>query len=84
MSSQLRRAASSVPLNLAEGNTKRSHPDKIRYIDTAAGSLEELHCAVSLSRDLAYVSEREFTTRLDQRIHRVSYLLSKLRASLSV
>ena len=82
LTSQLRRAASSVPLNLVEGNAKRSGPEKICYIDIATGSLEELRCAIRLSRDLQYVSEREFTA-LDRRIHRVSYLMTKLRVALS-
>jgi four helix bundle protein len=43
---QLDRASTSVPLNLAEGNGKRSHADRCRYFDIARGSAVE--CAACL------------------------------------
>jgi four helix bundle protein len=43
---QLDRASTSIVLNLAEGNGKRSHPDRCRYFDTARGSGVE--CAACL------------------------------------
>jgi four helix bundle protein len=38
---QLDRASTSVPLNIAEGNGKRSHVDRCRYLDIARGSAVE-------------------------------------------
>jgi four helix bundle protein len=43
---QLDRASTSLVLNLAEGNGKRSHPDRCRYFDIARGSAVE--CAACL------------------------------------
>jgi len=43
---QLDRAATSVPLNIAEGNAKYTAPDRCRYFDTARGSA--LECAACL------------------------------------
>lgn len=43
---QLDRASTSIVLNLAEGNGKRSHPDRCRYFDIARGSTVE--CAACL------------------------------------
>ena len=42
---QLERASTSVPLNIAEGNGKRSRTDRCRYLDTSRGSaLESAAC----------------------------------------
>jgi four helix bundle protein len=38
----MRRAAVSVPANIAEGFSKRGRADKARFMNTAQGSLEEL------------------------------------------
>jgi four helix bundle protein len=43
---QLDRASTSIVLNIAEGNGKRSHPDRCRYFDIARGSAVE--CAACL------------------------------------
>ena len=54
LTSQLRRAAVSVPANFAEGFKKRGLADKIRFYNIAQGSLEECRCYLILARDLGY------------------------------
>ncbi|MSU68139.1 MAG: four helix bundle protein [Opitutaceae bacterium] len=51
---QLDRASTSIVLNIAEGNGKRSHPDRCRYFDIASGSVVE--CAACL--DVLVVKNR--------------------------
>jgi four helix bundle protein len=58
----MRRAAVSVPANIAEGFKRRGRPDKARVMNIAQGSLEELRYYFILASDLGYVkteSERE-------------------------
>jgi four helix bundle protein len=63
MTSQMRRAAYSIPSNIAEGYAKRSTKDKARFYNIAQGSLSELRYFVLLSRDLEYHDQKEFLNR---------------------
>lgn len=60
LTSQARRAAVSVPANLAEGVAKRGRREFRRYLDIALGSLSELRYLLHLARDLGYVSEAAY------------------------
>ena len=59
LSAQMRKAAVSVPANIAEGFSKRGRTDKARFLNIAQGSLEELRYYFLLSRDLEYLSKEE-------------------------
>jgi len=56
LSQQMRRAAVSVPANIAEGFRKRGRPDKARFLNTAEGSLEESRYYLILAQDLGYAA----------------------------
>ena len=55
LTSQMRRAAVSVPANIAEGFKKRGRPDKARHMNIAQASLEELRYYYLLCGDLEYL-----------------------------
>ena len=59
LTSQLRRAAISVPANIAEGFKKRGKRDKIRFLNIAQGSLEESRYYLILAKDLNYGDNSE-------------------------
>jgi four helix bundle protein len=53
---QMRRAAVSIPANIAEGFKRRGIQDKVRFYNVSEGSLEELKYFLILSKDLSYVA----------------------------
>lgn len=53
---QMRRAAISIPANIAEGFRRRGLKDKIHFYNIAQGSLEEVRYYYMLARDLVYVA----------------------------
>jgi four helix bundle protein len=60
LADQLRRAAYSVPLNIAEGTSRKGTRDYRKFLDTAWGSLAEVQTALAIARDVGYVQPAEF------------------------
>lgn len=72
LTSQLRRAAISIPANIAEGFKKKGKPDKYRFMNIAQGSAEECRYYLILAKDLGYID----TTSLIVQLEEVSKLLT--------
>ena len=80
LTSQMRRASYSVPIDTAEGNARRSNKDKAYFLERAISSIEELHYQCKLAYDLKYITKEDLE-KTDDMIQRTGYLLSKLRTS---
>jgi four helix bundle protein len=78
LTSQLRRAAVSIPANIAEGFKKRGRADKVRFLNIAQGSLEECRYYLILAKDLNYGD----TTKLQPQLEEVSKLLEAYSAKI--
>lgn len=78
ITSQLRRAAVSVPANIAEGFRKISNREKLRFLNIAQGSLEECRYYLILSNDLGYGDSASLLAQLEE----VSKLLNGYSNSL--
>ena len=78
LGSQLRRAASSVPINIAEGyGRKRSAEDFKRFLVIALGSCNEVSVILDLARDLGYLVKEEHA-RWQGQYDEVGKMLNKL------
>ena len=77
MTSQLRRAASSIAANIAEGCCRRSDGEMARFLRIARGSASEVEYHVFLARDLGYLREQQFR-RLSSQADEVQRMLTGL------
>ncbi len=66
LTSQMRRAAFSVPANIVEGFKKRSKADKARYMNIAQGSLEECRYYLILAHELNFLDCRDIFSQLEE------------------
>lgn len=64
--SQLRRAAVSIPANIAEGFKKKTKPEKVRFLNIVQGSLEECRYYLILARDLQYGDSNFLINQLEE------------------
>jgi four helix bundle protein len=62
MISQIRRAALSVHLNIAEGASRKSETERKRYYEIARGSIIEIDAALDVANDLNYLNNQNLTT----------------------
>lgn len=65
LTSQVRRAAVSMPSNIAEGNVRDSRKEYLHFLSVALGSLAEVETQLQLSSRLGFVSLDEIEEMLD-------------------
>jgi len=63
---QMRKAAVSIPANIAEGFRRRGKADKVRFLNTAESSLEESRYYLILTEDLGYGQTGELLNSLEE------------------
>ena len=80
LTSQMRRAAVSIPSNLAEGAARTGQKEFAQFLSIAKGSLSELETQLLISADLGYLDQKH---EIFKKAERVSTLLSGLHRSLS-
>lgn len=66
LSLQMRRAAVSIPANIAEGFRRRGKADKARFLNIAEGSVEECRYFLILAKDLGYGDSQKPTAMLEE------------------
>ncbi len=87
LTSQLRRAASSIPCNISEGCGRKTQKGFANFLQIALGSANESEYLLLLTKDLKYIPETNFK-ELEDNINEIKAmlisLLSKVRDAVSV
>jgi four helix bundle protein len=66
MVSQMRRAAVSIPTNIAEGCGRKRDGEATSFLRYSLGSTSELDCLIMLARDLGYLSQDAYQSLADE------------------
>ena len=83
ITSQMRRAALSIPLNIAEGAARTSKKEFVRFLDIAIGSIAELDTLFIVSFDLELLSDQEFHL-LNEKLDLIGKLIYGLKRKLLI
>jgi four helix bundle protein len=83
LTSQMRRAAISIPSNIAEGSMRRARGDFARFINIASGSLAELETQLMLALRLNYITKNQFA-EIESALEQVSKMLYALHSKLKI
>lgn len=81
LTAQVRRAAVSIPSNIAEGGRRKRRKAHLHHLDIALGSQGEVDVQLEIARRLSFVNEGEHLT-IAARVDRVGRLLNGLIRSL--
>jgi len=73
LTSQIRRAAISVPLNIAEGNSRRTTKEYVNFLAIARGSAEEVSTCLELAIDLEFAENIGVINGEYQRVSKMLY-----------
>jgi four helix bundle protein len=82
LTSHLRKSASSITSNIAEGCGRNSDKDLARFLSIAAGSASETEYQLLLARDLGYLTPEDHLA-LDREVNEVKRMLNSLIQTLN-
>ncbi|MBI1768879.1 MAG: four helix bundle protein [Bacteroidetes bacterium] len=77
LTDQIRRAAVSIPSNIAEGAARQTKKEFINYLHIAQGSLSELDTQFEIAKRLSYLSEADWKP-FDEKIRRIDKMITGL------
>lgn len=78
LTSQIRRAALSIPTNIAGGSKRKTRQDYARFLNIAEGSAAEVEYLLIFSRDIGFLSQEATEKRLKE-VTEIARMLNSLR-----
>jgi len=82
LTNQLRRAAVSVPSNIAEGHSRKSRAEYLNFLSIAQGSRAEVETQMLIAQRLGYVASDE-TTPLLSLLNEINRMISTIKRQLN-
>ncbi len=82
LTSQIRRAAISIVSNIAEGTSRSSLKEQLRFVEIAYGSLTEVYCQLIIANDLGYLKEDKHN-EISEMLLMISNKLNGLKNSIN-
>ncbi|WKZ71309.1 MAG: four helix bundle protein [Melioribacteraceae bacterium] len=83
LTSQIRRAAISIPANIVEGYRRRGELDKSKFLNVSHGSLEEVKYFLILAKDLNYINENNIEPLTEEVGKLLDSYMKKILSSVS-
>ena len=83
ITSQLRRASVAIPSNIAEGSSRSSNKDFLRFLEIAIGSCYEIETQLLISSDLGFINAKDLDS-LTVKLEEIVKMTSKFRSSLKI
>jgi four helix bundle protein len=83
LANQIRRAAYSVPVNIAEGCGRKSEKDFAHFLDTSLGSTHELEYCLLLAQELNFIRKKEYE-EVNEAVNKVKAMIINLIKSIRV
>ena len=83
LTDQIRRAAVSIPSNIAEGKGRSTAKDFVHFLNTARGSLYELKTQLYIAREIEYLTEEDFSSfhkQIENPSHKIVSMIKFLKA----
>ncbi|MCB0398985.1 MAG: four helix bundle protein [Winogradskyella sp.] len=80
---QLRRASVSIPSNIAEGSSRSSNKDFVRFLTMSIGSAYEIETQLLIAHDLNFISEQELK-QVTNDLNEIIKMISKFKSSLKI
>jgi four helix bundle protein len=79
LTSQIRRCTVSITSNIAEGFSRQSYKEKVRFYSIALGSITELQNQLLIAKDIGYITKEQFQDIAEQsiKVHKITNGLIK-------